>query len=403
MLEAALFTMVPNKGGRLELVAIALQDHDWESPEAIWHAWLITKSNFQGGWDSLGNPDVKLAPNRLPAVAANADGRLEIVVLGGALWHTWQRRPGSDWAGWHSLETPPVPGSLLGGSALARNEDGRLELFTKAGEGTLWHRWQIGPGLGPWHEWHSLGKPGNRGFATPGAPPALASNTDGRLELFVQADDGTLWHRWQTVPNGGWSVWSSLEAPDPGFSGEPVVVRNQDGRLELFTAAADGSVWHRWQTGPGRGPWNEWHWLGQVEITSSDMMAAGAHADGRLVLFALATTTEGHREVWQREQTAPNDGWSEWKSFGRPIDAFPGGGEFSEGLDSIELPILVLDSEERLRLWSLAPGLVGGQNTKFYTLEQTTPSGAEWRHGLHMFSPPPEPAYIPQPAGEAPA
>ena len=48
-------------------------------------------------------------------------------------------------------------------------------------------------------------------FATPDAPPALASNTDGRLELFVQADDGTLWHRWQTAPNNDWSSqWESF-------------------------------------------------------------------------------------------------------------------------------------------------------------------------------------------------
>jgi hypothetical protein len=35
--------------------------------------------------------------------------------------------------------------------------------------------------------------------------PALASNLDGRQELFVVAPEGQLWHTWQTSAKGGWT------------------------------------------------------------------------------------------------------------------------------------------------------------------------------------------------------
>jgi len=200
----------------------------------------------------------------------NADGRLEIAVVGTEVFHAWQC-PGGEWSDWHSLKKPRElePGSLLGGSTLASNEDGRLELFTKVleSDGTLWHRWQPEPGRGPWRDWHSLGRPpGTGGFASSEAPPALASNLDGRLELFVLVNDDTVWHRWQKVPNGGWSPWKSLEKPATGLQGEPAVVRNHDGRLELFSWDEKGTVWHRWQTKPGRGPWAAWASLVGVNV-----------------------------------------------------------------------------------------------------------------------------------------
>jgi subtilisin family serine protease len=32
----------------------------------------------------------------------------------------------------------------------------------------------------------------------------------GRLEVFARGADHALWHKWQVVPNGGWSGWASL-------------------------------------------------------------------------------------------------------------------------------------------------------------------------------------------------
>jgi hypothetical protein len=259
-------------------------------------------------------------------------------------------------------------------------------------DGGLWHRWQPRPGKGPWLGWRSLGKPGGQRFATLHTPPTLVSNIGGRLELFVVTQDRTVWHRWQTAPNGDWSAWESLGAPDPGFaelSGDLLVVRNQDGRLELF--AGGDSLWHRRQAGPGQGPWEPWSALPAPGggPPGFGMMAVGAHADGRLVMFNLvARTAQDAREVWLREQRPPDDEWSVWISFGRPAKMNPA--EPLKNLANIRFPTLVSDSQGRLELMSAAPGLVNQASTMFFALSQRTPSGAKWSDGLRFLRVPPE-------------
>src|SRR5690242_11758195 len=116
----------------------------------------------------------------------------------------------------------------LTGIALAPNKDGRLELLaisgregSAAGEGpvavsppglagAVWHAWQESPN-GDWSGWYSFGQPGS---GISGNAPAVARNSDGRLQVVVIADDGTVWHRAQTAPSGfDWSDWRSLERP----------------------------------------------------------------------------------------------------------------------------------------------------------------------------------------------
>jgi len=65
--------------------------------------------------------------------------------------------------------------------------------------------------------------------------PAVASNGDGRLEVFAFTVDGALWHIWQTAwsNSNSWSEWSPM---DIGGSWPAVVAANGDGRLELFVA-----------------------------------------------------------------------------------------------------------------------------------------------------------------------
>ena len=86
-----------------------------------------------------------------------------------------------------------------------------------------------------WHlkfqEGHYHGKdPGPYGAApSPGPPPTayqatiliggevvnicVMQNKDGRLEVFLVKQDGSVWHRWQKAPNGAWSDWASFGKP----------------------------------------------------------------------------------------------------------------------------------------------------------------------------------------------
>ncbi len=242
--------------GRLTLFAISATG---TSTYALWHIDQTAPSNGWSGWVSLGGPPT-VGLNGL-AVAPSADGRLEVFAISnGVLWHIWQT-PGGGWSNWTSHGTPP--GSPLYGNApvLAANTQGRLELLAVGRDGALWHIWQATPG-GGWANWTSHGAPPGTGLT--GNDPVMAAGADGRLELFICGADHQLWHIWQTTPSGGWSSWTSHGHPpqtDPTFPvgvwQTPALALNSERRLELFVPALDSALWHIWQTAPGQG-WSDW-------------------------------------------------------------------------------------------------------------------------------------------------
>ena len=87
----------------------------------------------------------------------------------------------------------------------------------------------------------------------------VGRNADGRLEVFSdgKGQNGTeLWHSWQTAPMGGWSAWESLGTHPPEFIGFVAASANADGRLEVFARIglmSSGTIWHIWQTAPNGG------------------------------------------------------------------------------------------------------------------------------------------------------
>ena len=86
----------------------------------------------------------------------------------------------------------------------AQNADGRLEIFILGIDSGLWHTSQTTPSAATWNAWNSLG-----GKATSGV--AVTPNTDGRLEVFVRGLDNALWHNSRQAAGGpAWSGWSSL-------------------------------------------------------------------------------------------------------------------------------------------------------------------------------------------------
>lgn len=150
-----------------------------------------------------------------------------------------------------AAEEPPAPSCALDervSPAVARNSDGRLEVFVRCTDGNLWHKYQLAPNSG-WSEWENLG-----GYS-PRAQPVVGRNADGRLEVFVRGTDGNLWHMYQVAPNSGWSGWTSLGGYSP--NAQPAVGTNADGRMEVFTRGTDGALWHMYQFTPNRG-WSGW-------------------------------------------------------------------------------------------------------------------------------------------------
>jgi choline dehydrogenase-like flavoprotein len=213
-----------------------------------------------------------------PAVAQNADGRLEVFAAGpeGLLGHAWQLMPSgySGWAAWDDFEIP-----ISSSPAVVLNTDGHLEVLAAAPDGLLGHVWQLGAsGHEGWSAWHGFG------ITIEGAPVAVR-NADGRVEVFALRPDGLLGHVWQLSPSGdaGWSAWDTFGIP---ISSPPAVIKNGDGRLELFAAGPDGLLGHIWQLEPnGHAGWSPWEVLGpdvrgqRVAVCLTANPASGGHGD----------------------------------------------------------------------------------------------------------------------------
>src|SRR5207245_1388493 len=93
------------------------------------------------------------------------------------------------------------------------------------------------------------------------------------------------------------------------------VSRNLDGRQEIFALGDDHGLWQKWQTAPSNG-WSEWKSLGRPlgEISLGGSLTVGRNQDGRQEVFAVG----GDGNVWQIWQTAPNGAWSNWAKLNHP-------------------------------------------------------------------------------------
>lgn len=233
-----------------------------------------------------------------------------------------------------------VSGQRFNQIVTASNADRRLEVFLLDQVGDVYHRYQKVPN-GGWTEWSVLG-------GTYMQSLFVESNNDGRLELFALGGDGSVYHKWQVVPNGGWTGWAS----QGGTSLKQLsATKNADGRLELFVLGGDNAIWHKWQTA-ANGGWSEWALFGGTDIKS---FVTQMNADGRLELFALG----GDKSIWHKSQTTANGGWNEWSSLG--------------GSDLQQICV-GRNADGRLELFAL-----GGDKSIWHKW-QTTPNGgwSEW-------------------------
>ena len=233
-----------------------------------------------------------------PHVISNADGRLEVFAVKTSertLYHIWQTSPGSSrWSEWHSLGGLIIPHEHV---RLARNADGRLEVFVIGDNTSLYNIRQTSPS-GSWGSWNY-----RNGTQLQRNSLAVSQNADGRLEVFVIGGDGALYRQWQTSPGGSWSQWD-YRGGKHLVGSRLEVSRNADGRLEVFVIGSDGALYHQWQTSPG-GPMTLWYKRGGTQIQRESPRVA-RNADGRLEVFAIGADNALYH-IWQ---TSPGGGWS---------------------------------------------------------------------------------------------
>ncbi|MEW2397933.1 hypothetical protein [Streptomyces sp. NPDC046862] len=170
---------------------------------------------------------------------ANADGRLEVFILGPdrSVRRIRQQSPGGTWSDWASLG-----GYMQGEPGVFANADGRLEVFAPGMDGSLQHIWQTSPN-GGWDDWASLG---GKVFSR----PHIHWGQDKRLVVTIRATDNTCESIQQDAPNSTWSAWTTLGS---GLSSDAVLGRNADGHLDTFHISFSTETYNKRQ--PSRTAW----------------------------------------------------------------------------------------------------------------------------------------------------
>jgi hypothetical protein len=262
----------------------------------------------------------------------NEDGRLEVFARfsDGRIYHLWQTEPNGAWGpGWQ----PRDHGSHRFGNSLAvaSNHDGRLELFANIpGIRQVGHIAQAAPN-GDWGGWDF----GSGGLIGGTVDAVCAIDRLGEEPLQITGEDGIRFgvpHRWLLAAarreNGrvhirgqnafGWWTNGKELGPDGlQLSGIPSIATNQDGRLEMFARGADGTAYHVWENSTDH--WATWAPMPTQIITSN--IGAALTIDGRLQVFARGA--DGSLVTsWQIE---PNSGWHVWENLGGNLapDATP--------------------------------------------------------------------------------
>ena len=99
--------------------------------------------------------------------------------------------------------------------------------------------------------------------------PTVVKNVDGKLQVFaVRASDHSLIYKTQISPGSSqqWSKWISIRGQQ--LTTDISVASNYDGRLEVFSLAKGNNLVHSSQVSPGSDRWSGWDSLGRNNIVS---------------------------------------------------------------------------------------------------------------------------------------
>jgi len=199
---------------------------------------------------------------------------------------------GCSWTGWLAF-----PQKWYGHPSVATNADGRLEVFAVGFDGVVYHSWQTTTGI--WSGWAAL--PG----LTNARSVVAVVGSGGRLVAAARLADGTV-----SVNAFSGSAWPGWTSTGGTLTGSLTPDTNPAGRAEFFGISTAGTIVHQWQQSNGQ--WSGWASLGGP--TAPTAIDVAKNRSGRLELFAVG----GWATIYHAWQLS-SGGWSGWVQLGGSV------------------------------------------------------------------------------------
>jgi hypothetical protein len=242
-------TMGRNLDGRLDIFAIGDDGNLWSKPQS-------EANNGWGPYVNLGRPPggMKIFD---PNWGRDQNGSQTIFVLGYVpnllpteVFFRFQTSPNGSWSDWVGMGRPSSDtyNTAITSLAASSNADGRQEIFAVTESRSLWHKFQLNPNS-YWGSWDSLGNPNLQGTLEDGIL-RVGRMSDGTMHAFVSNWDLGFSYIGQTLPSNGWGAWKHLNDPSTTSlvrNTLPALGANANGLFNIFVQGNDGAIWHAQQ------------------------------------------------------------------------------------------------------------------------------------------------------------
>ncbi len=220
---------------------------------------------------------------------------------------------------WESLG-----GTLTSGPAVASWSEGRLDVFVRATDNSLYHRYWNGS---QWSEWQGHG-------GALASSPAAVSWGNNRIDVFArQLGTDALIHLYWNGSN--WSQWEPLGGT---LTSGPAVASWGEGRLDVFVRATDNSLYHRYWNGS---QWSDWQGLGGALASDPAAVSWGGN---RIDVFAQEIGTGALIHLYWN-----GSAWSKWESLGGTLASGPAAA--SRGSNRLDVFVRATDGSLYQKLW----------------------------------------------------
>jgi hypothetical protein len=271
----------------------------------------LQQASWSGGAFPISSRFIQASP---AVVQAHGSSRLEVFAKGTDQRIHRATNLGGGFSGWQNLGAPRSGSN--GGPAAVGEGPGTLSVFVRGGDNRLWQRRSTDNGT-TWSGWL---KPLGDDIRLASAP-AVCSWAPGRIDLFVIATDGLMYHRWF---EHGWNSggWEGLGAPPAPFQFSALAATSwAPGHIDVFATAGD-SLWQSTLDGAWH-PWVRPASSGALTLTSAP--AATSWGRDHLAVFAKGADSTLH---WT---TFFQSFWSDWQRIGNPTDTIAGNPSASSG------------------------------------------------------------------------